>query len=75
MEQEVKVTTYVKLDFIDSLNILFGRSLKIETHILIPQEKSITHYNAWATTEVIKTSSHFIKQDKPKYGYTAKHQD
>jgi hypothetical protein len=72
MEQRITVTTFVKLDFVDALKCLFGRCLKIETKIDVPQEQTIDRYNAHSITTVERTESHFVKQDKPTFGYVPK---
>ncbi len=68
-EQEIKVTTYVKLDKIDILKCFFGRCLKIETKVIIPQEQPIERYNAVSSTSIERTDDNFIKQDRPPFGY------
>lgn len=70
MEQQIITDTIVKLDFIDSLKLLFGRVLKVKTTICIPQENEIQRFNACASISIEKTTIHFVKQDKPNYGYS-----
>jgi hypothetical protein len=69
-EQTLKVTTYIKLDLIDRIKILFGRCLKIETKVIVPQEQEISHYNAVSNTTIESSIGVFIKQDRPPFGYT-----
>lgn len=71
-EQELVVTTFVKLDFVDCLKLFFGRCLKIETKIFVPQEQPIERYNAHSNTSIDRTESHFVKQDRPRFGYSPK---
>ncbi len=73
-EQKIEVQTIVKLDFVDSLKCLCGRTLKITTTCLIPQEQSIDRFNSYAKTEIVRTESYFIKQNKPNFGYSPKNQ-
>lgn len=69
-EQKIHVTTYIKLDLVDAIKILFGRCLKIETTVIIPQEQEISHYNAVSNTKIESSIGVFVKQDRPPFGYT-----
>lgn len=70
-EQTLTVTTFVKLDLVDRFKVLFGRAIKIETKIIIPQELPIERYNAVSKTSIISSTGEFIKQDLPPFGYVA----
>lgn len=71
-EQELFVTTFIKLDMWDRLKVLFGRCLKIETKVIVPQEQDIPMYNAVSNTSIVSLSGSFIKQDRPPFGYISK---
>lgn len=71
-QQDIRIQTIVKLDLIDCLKILFGRTLKITTKITIPQENEITNFNCSSTTDIVATSTFFTKQSKPNFGYVYK---
>lgn len=71
-EQEITVTTFVKLDFVDSLKCLFGRAIKITTKSFIPQEQEIHRFNSVSDVEIVKTTTFFTKQSKPEFGYSLK---
>jgi hypothetical protein len=71
-EQDLIVTTFVKLDKWDRLKVLFGRCLKIETKVIIPQEQPIEMYNAVSNTSIVSSTGNFIKQDRPPFGYVSK---
>lgn len=71
-EQKITVGTIIKLDFVDRLKLLFGRTLKVTTVCLIPQEQPIDKFNAASKTEIVATSKYFTRQSKPGYGYTPK---
>ena len=70
-EQDLLVTTFVKLDKWDRLRILLGGCLKIETKVIIPQEQSIETYNAVSNTSIISSTGTFVKQDRPPFGYVS----
>ena len=69
--QEISTTTFIKFDLWDSLKILVGRAVKIKIRMDIPQQNEISSFNAYETISIVKTSSHFIKKDKPDFGYMA----
>ena len=73
-EQDLKVTTFVKLDMVDRMRVLFGRAIKVETKIIVPFPDGFTigNYNAHSTTELISSTGVFTKQDRPPFGYMAK---
>lgn len=71
-EQKLEVQTFIKLDFIDSIKILFGRTIQVSTTIIVPQEDEIPRINTYSKTEIVKTSTHFIKKDRPNFGYSPK---
>jgi hypothetical protein len=73
-QQKLEVTTIVKLDFVDSLKVLFGRALKIKTTFVVPQEEPIKGFNHYASTEIVPTTTYFTKQNKPHFGYSPKHE-
>lgn len=70
-EQDLKVTTFIKLDKWDRLKVLFGRCLKVETKVIIPQEQPIERYNAVSSTSIISSTGEFVKQDRPPFGYVS----
>jgi hypothetical protein len=70
MEQKIRTTTVIKLDLIDSLKCLFGRTIKVTTDIYIPQENEINSFNSYGSIEIVPTTSYFRKQDKPNFGYS-----
>lgn len=70
-EQDLKVTTFIKLDLVDRLHVLFGRVIKIETKVIVPQEQKIEMYNAVSNTTIVPSTGNFIKQDRPPFGYVA----
>lgn len=70
-EQDLEVTTFIKIDKWDRLKVLFGRCIKVKTKIVVPQEQPITHYNAVSTTTIISSTGEFIKQDRPPFGYVS----
>jgi hypothetical protein len=71
-EQNIQVKTYIKFDFVDALKIIFGRAIEVTTNVAVPQEQPIEYYNAWSETKLVSTTNHFVKQDKPTFGYMAK---
>ncbi len=72
-EQELIVTTFIKLDIVDRLKVLFGRCIKIDTKVIVPQEQPIDNYNAVSTPSIISSTGNFLKQDRPPFGYTNHH--
>jgi hypothetical protein len=70
-EQDLLVTTFIKLDMVDRLKVLFGRCLKIETKVIVPQEQKIETYNAISKTCIVSGTGNFIKQDRPPFGYVS----
>lgn len=70
MEQQIRVKTFIKLDRWDALKCFFGRALRIDTDIVIPQENPIERYNAVSYTSVIRSTGIFVEQDRPPFGYT-----
>ena len=71
-EQPLVINTVVKLDFIDSLKCLFGRCIKITTTVNVLSDQPIEHYNAYSATMIESSSTYFVKQDKPRFGYISK---
>lgn len=71
-EQKLEVTTTIKFDKWDALKLLFGRCAKVTQTVWLAQKLEVHSYNASAKIEIEKTSTHFVKQDKPRYGYVAK---
>ena len=72
MTQSITVTTFVKLDLVDSIKVLFGRTIKIDTNIEVPQSQPIESYNAGAQINIVKTGAHFTKQDRPNFGWVSR---
>jgi hypothetical protein len=72
MIQKIKVTTFIKLDFVDLIKVLFGRTIKVETNIDIPQDLPIDAYNADTEVETVNTGAYFSKQDKRNFGWSKK---
>lgn len=72
MEQPITVTTFIKLDLIDVIKCLLGRSIKIETKVVVLQEQKINQYNAMSSTTIVPSGGLFVKQDRPRFGYTEK---
>ena len=70
--QKIETTTFVKLDFTDSLKVLFGRCIKLKVTTFVPQEQPINTYNASCEITIVPTSANFIKQEKPRFGYVEK---
>ena len=70
-KQDLFVTTYIKFDMWDRLKVLFGRAIKVDTKIIVPQEQPIENYNAVSTTTTVSSTGTFIKQDRPRFGYVA----
>lgn len=68
-EQDLLITTFVKLDIVDRIKVLFGRCLKIETKVIVPQDQPIETYNAISKTSIVSSTGNFIKQDRPPFGY------
>jgi hypothetical protein len=67
--QQIQTSTIIKLDLIDSIKVLLGRCIKVDIKTDIHQEQEIGHYNASANVSIEKTTTHFIKQDKPRFGW------
>lgn len=70
-EQNITITTFVKLDIVDRIKVLFGRCLKIEIKVIVPQKEEITRFNVVSNTEIIKSTGIFIKQNRPPFGYVS----
>ncbi len=70
--EKLQVHTVIKLDLVDCLKCLFGRCIKVvtKTECLINEEQEITSQNSWSTVTIEPTTTHFIKQTKPNFGYT-----
>lgn len=72
-QNNATIITVIKLDMWDSLKCLFGRTIKVTTSVVFPEHKGeFKTYNAFSSTEIVKTSTHFVKQDKPNFGYISK---
>lgn len=69
MVDKLKTETYVKLDFIDRVKVLFGREIKVSVNIDVPVK--VEMYNGSSKVEIVKKSkSHFTK-DRKDFGYCA----
>lgn len=71
-EQTLQPETIIVFDFIDRLKILFGKALSVKTNVVVPDAQKIESYNAHADLEFVSKSKHFVKQDKPGFGYSPK---
>lgn len=71
-EQTLQPETIIVFDFVDLLKILFGRALSVKINVTIPTAQKIESYNSHADLKFVSKSKHFVKQDKPGFGYSPK---
>lgn len=67
-EQNLRTETHVLLDFIDRIQVLFGRVIKVHTSVWIPT--TVARYNSASSVEIVGMTKSALVQDKPGYGYT-----
>ena len=70
--QSLQIHTIVKLDFVDRLKALFGRVIEVKMNVNVLADEEIKSYNASADVKMVKTSCHFVKQDRPNFGWSVK---
>jgi hypothetical protein len=72
-ENKLKTTTYIKLDFIDCIKLLFGRCIIVEVNsLLLIKDNSISGSNSFDKVSIEKTSSNFTKVNKLPFGWEIK---
>lgn len=71
-EQVIHLTTICKLDFIDAIKVLLGRTIVTKTKVYIPQEQEIFRVNTSSSTTIESSTKYFQRKDKPDFGYSPK---
>lgn len=70
MEQKLETVTRLKFDFVDRIQILFGRIPVVTVNVWVPMK--VENYNSSSSVKLESQTKTKFTKDLPDYGYEAK---